>query len=300
MQRNLNFFFDHRSPAYVVFGCLIIVSFVGTLDHLTGYELSFSIFYLVPVSIASWYAGKRSGIFVCIVSAATWLLVDYMSGRPYTNSAIPYWNAVMRLGFFTITAYLLASLKDYLTMEERLARVDGTTGVMNVLSFKETAQSVFRLAERNKRPLALGYIDVDNFKKVNDMLGHAEGDLVLHAVATTLRLAVRSSDLVARLAGDEFAVLLLETDYPGAKTAFAKLHEQLLRSARHANWPISFSIGVAVFRAAPESPDQAIKVADDLMYRAKRMGKNTITYEEFLATETTAGLEHPSIERVTT
>jgi DMSO reductase anchor subunit len=126
----------------VVFVCLVIVSFVGTLDYFSGYELSFSIFYLVPISITSWYAGKRLGIFLCIVSAATWLLVDYASGHLYTNKAIPFWNAMVRLGFFVITTYLVGSFKAYLAIEERLARFDSLTGTMNIRSFKETARSL--------------------------------------------------------------------------------------------------------------------------------------------------------------
>ena len=162
-----------------------------------------------------------------------------------------------------------------------MARLDGLTGVMNGHAFEEGAQTILRIAARYGRPTVMGYIDLDNFKSVNDTLVHAEGDHVLRTVASILSKSVRSADLIGRLGGDEFAILLPETTCSGAATMFKNLREGLLKEARERVWPIGFSIGVAVFRTVPSSVDEAIKLADALMYRVKNGGKNNILLEEF-------------------
>lgn len=273
--------FRQRSKQGTISFCLAFVLVLGAIDHFTGYEVSSSIFYLAPIFIASWYVGQRSGLLLCILSAVTWLVVDYTSGHSYTHSAVPFWNSMVRFGFFVIAVRLLATLKAHMALEENLSRADGLTGIMNARAFKEIIESLFHLAARRNHPMTLAYIDLDSFKTVNDTLGHSEGDRVLRTVADTLSRAVRASDFVARLGGDEFAVLLPETDLRGARATFDKIREQLLQLSKGANWPIGYSIGVAVFRRAPLSADHAIKLADKLMYRVKDSGKNRVLFEEF-------------------
>jgi diguanylate cyclase (GGDEF)-like protein len=253
---------------------------LALVDLLTGYELAFSIFYLAPVAIAAWYGGLARGMVVSALSALAWLMADTTAGNPYSSMIIPLWNTAVRFGFFIVTARLLASLKTHLAREQDLARQDGLTGIMNGRAFDEAAQPMLELAARHGHPTAVGYVDLDDFKVVNDTRGHAEGDRILRAVAELLRREFRGSDLVCRLGGDEFAVLLPETDLAGARTVFEKVHRELVREMRERAWPIGFSIGVAVF-AASRSVDRAIRVADQIMYRAKSSGKNRVLLEEF-------------------
>jgi diguanylate cyclase (GGDEF)-like protein len=125
----------------------------------------------------------------------------------------------------------------------------------------------------------LAYIDVDDFKKVNDTLGHAGGDAVLRSVGGYLAGAVRHEDVAARLGGDEFAVLLVETDDAGTRSflerARAAVAKHLLREAR----PVTLSIGAVVFSVPPASVDELLSQADALMYRAKAAGKNRFEVE---------------------
>ena len=90
---------------------------------------------------------------------------------------------------------------------------------------------------------------------------------------------MRATDAVGRLGGDEFAVLMPGTSFKGAKTASDKIHKELLRTVTESHWPIGFSIGVAAFPALPGSIDDALKVADRLMYKAKNTGKNHVVCE---------------------
>jgi diguanylate cyclase (GGDEF)-like protein len=261
--------------------CMLSVGLLGAIDHATGYELSFSVFYIAPVAAASWYSNRRSGVVVAVASAVTWMIVDWTSGHRHSNIIILFWNAAVRLIFFLIVSELLCRLRHHLDKEKALARKDPLTSALNANAFMDVARTLFDLARRYGHTTALGYVDLDNFKRVNDTQGHAEGDRVLASVAEMLLRSVRRTDVVARLGGDEFGVLLPETSRAGAEQLFGKVRSQLLQQAKDSGWPITPSIGVAVFRVPPSSPDEALVMADTLMYRVKNMGKNGILTEEF-------------------
>jgi len=280
MLKSVDVFLSAQSRVRLAAIALILNVVIGAADYLTGIELSFSIFYLIPVVACAWYAGPRLSVAACIISAATWLLVDFTSGHQYSHPAIPYWNAGVRLGFFGIVAYLLARLREALAIQESLALHDGLTGIMNARSFRQKYDLHAPLAIRHRHSIALGYIDLDGFKGVNDSLGHGAGDRVLKSIAVELASRLRASDAVARLGGDEFAVLLMETDLEGARALFAEMRERLLALAAQHGWPVGFSIGVAVFHAPPETAEEALRHADALMYKVKRAGKNRILFEE--------------------
>ncbi len=286
----LSGFLSNRSTLQITAMALLLVTAIGIVDYLTGYELAFSIFYVIPVGISSWYAGRRIGIPISIISAATWLAGDHLSGHTYSHLALLFWNTSVRLGFFFIIAYLLGHLRNALEFQAFLAQHDGLTGILNARTFRQRCEWVAQLAARHSHPLTLGYLDLDGFKGVNDNLGHGTGDQILRAVATALSDRLRVSDLAGRLGGDEFAVLLPETDLQGAQTFFTEMRECLLELAAQNHWAIGFSIGVAVFHATPVSLEDAIRCADDLMYRVKRTGKNKILIEEYpLKTQESGG-----------
>ncbi len=98
----------------------VAVVLLGVIDHATGPELSFSIFYLLPISLAAWFVGKWPGILISIASAVTWLIADVASGNIYSNPVIPGWNALVRLGFFFVVTHTLASLHQAKVTQEEL------------------------------------------------------------------------------------------------------------------------------------------------------------------------------------
>lgn len=107
-------FFDNLNPAVIIIANFIFILFLGSIDYLTGTEFSFSIFYLLPISITAWYAGKSAGIFASIVSAIVWFMADITAGHIYTSTLILIWNTIMRLSIFFIFSMLLSSIKSYL------------------------------------------------------------------------------------------------------------------------------------------------------------------------------------------
>lgn len=121
------------------------------------------------------------------------------------------------------------------------------------------------------------YLDIDNFKTVNDTQGHSEGDHLLRQVASTLTTAVREIDTVARLGGDEFGLLLPETGGDAAVTVATKISAGLKVQVEQ-HWPVTFSIGMVTYLTAPESADEMIRVADTLMYEVKDSGKNELRH----------------------
>jgi len=116
---------------------------------------------------------------------------------------------------------------------------------------------------------------------VNDQRGHSEGDKVLQTVGEVFLKSVRKTDVAGRLGGDEFAIALPETNEAGAKSEFNKLRKNLAQAMQKNNWSVGFSIGAISFDLPPSNFDEAIKLADALMYQVKKSGKNNILFEHY-------------------
>ena len=154
------------------------------------------------------------------------------------------------------------------------ARTDALTGIANREAFDGHLRAAHATATADGVPFVLGFVDVDRFKALNDRYGHATGDRALKRVADALAGNVRRSDVVARMGGDEFAVLMPGADAPSCARVFDNLRETLRLVTLEEGWPISFSIGVVAFASAPPRPRDAIALADRLMYDVKRAGRD--------------------------
>ena len=167
--------------------------------------------------------------------------------------------------------------------EERiqyLATHDGLTGLPNRMLFSELLTRAIDAARRYKRPFALLFIDLDRFKSVNDSLGHQAGDELLQTVAGRLKRALRASDVVARLSGDEFAVLLHEiASAAPAQAAARKLVAALGAPMRIAgtDCSVTASIGIALCPADATEEGALMRSADQAMYEAKQSGRNAFS-----------------------
>jgi diguanylate cyclase (GGDEF)-like protein len=260
---------------------LLAMALLGLVDYLTGFEISFSFFYLLPVSLSAWAISRNAGFVLSAASGATWLMVNFLAGEQLSHPLIPFWNTLMRVGFFLVVSVLISQVHRLLDQERSLARTDFLTGALNSRSFYDTAGSEIARATRYQRPLTILYIDLDNFKSVNDQMGHVAGDGVLQSVAQTITRSIRSIDSVARLGGDEFAVLLPETPDQAAKVIAPRLQQALLGEMRNNHWPVTFSIGALTCDRPPLDVQQLIKLADQLMYSVKNTSKDAIVYSEY-------------------
>lgn len=283
----------HSTLTYAL-ASLLLVKAIALLDWVTGSELSFSIFYLAPVAYAVTRAGRSLGIVVSVFGAFAWLIADLGAGHVYAAAFIPYWNAGVRLGFFLTVTLLLARLRDALRAEWALSRTDPLTGAANSRYFREVAAGEIDRAARYGHPLTLAYIDLDNFKHVNDTQGHSTGDAVLRTVAETVRIDLRTTDTLGRLGGDEFAILLPETPYGAAHASLQRLRERLLAEMRRNSWPVTFSIGAVTSAAPLGSVDEMIGRADALMYTVKHGSKNRMEHEA-LSSSSLASTRSPGV-----
>ena len=177
-------------------------------------------------------------------------------------------------------AFLLMQRARSAALATRLATIDAVTGCLNRRALEERAAIEFAHAARKGRPVALAVIDLDHFKQVNDVHGHAVGDALLACAGQVLRSGVRPGDVVARYGGEEFCVLLRETDAGQAMAAAERLCAALREASIEANGrrlAPRASIGVAAHDARAESGWQALfRNADAALYRAKRVGRDRV------------------------
>ncbi|MEO8385965.1 MAG: GGDEF domain-containing protein [Betaproteobacteria bacterium] len=284
--RAIDDFLTTRHRLWLILTAFLLVGIVGSIDYITGFELSFAFFYLIPIAYAAWYVGLNVSLVVSLLAASVWLAVDYATGHTYSQAWMPFWNVSTRLASFVTVAFLFSALKASLNTQRQLLRVDSLTGVKSLRAFEEEANFMLDTAARHQLPISLGYIDLDGFKSLNDSMGHAVGDEVLKATGTQLNALCRRGDIVARIGGDEFVVMLPVTGKDGAETLFNKLHAHLLRTMENQGWNIGFSIGVAIFPDSSVSLKEAREHADSLMYAVKKNGRNSVLYGEFLGIDT--------------
>jgi K+-sensing histidine kinase KdpD len=138
IEKNVLLLFKHIEKQRHTIKRIVLVSLitiVGILDFSTGYELSFSLFYVIPVAFASWFINHRVGVITAIVSAIVWFLADTYAGHIYSYPIISFWNTFIRFSFFLIISLLLSKLKAQIEHEQTLARTDSLTGVNNARFF---------------------------------------------------------------------------------------------------------------------------------------------------------------------
>lgn len=272
---------EGQSPIFWTITGLLLVGFLGWVDFATGYEISFSLFYLLPIAMVTWYTNRRSGLVISAMSALTWLLAESAAGRDYSNPIFIIWNALIRFGFFVIVNTLISEVRRAQDSLRDSARTDFVSGAVNARHFQDLVQLEIDRVHRYRQPFTIAYIDLDDFKGINNELGHRRGDEIIRWVAAELKTVLRSTDIVARLGGDEYALLLPAAGQDEGRAAASKVHGELTERIRQQKWPLTLSIGAVIFLAAPESPDVAIQMADDLMYMVKNSTKNDIRFAAY-------------------
>jgi diguanylate cyclase (GGDEF)-like protein len=277
MRRSIGTLFVRVPPGIAVALAAVIVLLIGVIDHTTGVYLGLSVFYIGPIAMAAWYGGRLPAIWIGGLASLTGMIADLDPGGGL--GFLPFWNAIVRLGVFLVIGGVVAALRRSLETQRRLAHSDPLTGAANARCFDEMAEKELARARRYRHPMTLAYLDLDNFKQVNDGFGHRTGDRVLQIVAETIQGQVRPSDLLARMGGDEFVILMPETNVEQACRAFERIHGVLESRIAASGWPVTLSVGIAEWSQEVDSIDRLFSRADSLMYQAKRDGKNRIVRE---------------------
>ena len=256
---------------------MLLVASIGLFDYATGPDLSFAIFYLIPIAVGAWFGGFAQGILVSMACAASWQMVEAAEGSS-ASPMIQLWNTTTRFGIFVVTSSLLSRLRLSLYLEKQLARSDSLTGAANGRTFYESVSQAVERALRTDRPLTLAYLDLDNFKWLNDELGHSAGDEALCDLVRSIHRDVRVTDMLARLGGDEFALLLPDCGTDDARQLLERFRTNFSETMTAKKWPVTLSMGAMTFPRPLRDIDAMVRNVDDLMYRAKKGGKNRIVH----------------------
>jgi diguanylate cyclase (GGDEF)-like protein len=172
-------------------------------------------------------------------------------------------------------APILASQRELALVEERSV-TDALTGLPNRRAAEETIRRMVAQAGRSLSPLGVVLLDLDRFRVLNDLHGHTHGDKALAAVGRLLSATVRASDFAARFGGEEFVLLLPETDRQGAMELAEKIRRQIERTELVQTGPITASFGVASLPEDAVAPDELVRKADRALYMAKAQGRNRV------------------------
>jgi diguanylate cyclase (GGDEF)-like protein len=267
---------EHSGKLVVGIGLLLIV-LVAVADYVTAIELRFYIFYWPSIVMISWYAGRRWGFLAAALSAAGSALANGAEWLAVTKFVL-CWNIGVNVASFALLAYMTSKLRVLVDWERDVARTDFVTGLPNTRAFYEALGVELSRSRRTRTSLTLAYLDIDDFKQLNDRFGHDAGDRALREIAQTIRGDLRDPDFVARLGGDEFAILLPGTDEDEAVLIIQRLQRTTISRAVDAGWEISFSIGLVSCAGAGAIAEELVGQADSLMYEAKSAGKSTIRH----------------------
>jgi len=264
---------------------LALIVVIGVLDYVTGSNLSLSLFYLLPVAVLAWKGGRWLGLGGSVASAGVWALAAVSAGQVFPSPLVLCWESAARFLTYAVLALLIASLKDSIFHLEAMSRTDPLTGAANTRAFKEQLKGELERSRRYLHPFTISYLDLDNFKTINDSFGHATGDALLRTMVGAIRTHVRTTDLIARLGGDEFALLLPEADIEGARTVIGRIRAGVQKEMESREWPVTMSVGSLTCRNPGFDVEELVKKADELMYQAKLKGKNQVSFISLPAQE---------------
>lgn len=270
---------DGYSTSFVIFICYFIAVFIAfTGFYFNNFEL-FEPLFLIPIVTLSWYGRRAKPLLFAVFVISITLFINAMLTDSFAFSLEFSIYIFIRLITYTLAAVLIITFRSAHNAEFVMASTDNLTGLSNSRSFYlDLANEILR-SIRYKHVFSLSYIDVDNFKSINDSIGHLKGDELLISVAKCLTSSLRKTDIIARLGGDEFAIIFPETSQAEVKSAFAKASEELKHKMRKNGWNVSFSVGVVTFETLPMDIKEAMKIADELMYTVKNNRKNDVAFK---------------------
>jgi diguanylate cyclase (GGDEF)-like protein len=244
---------------------LAIIALGFLVDITTGRDLSLSLVYVSGVAFMAWVGSFRVGLLGAAGAAAA-IATDALTHAESAGVAVS--NATTALVLLVAVSALVDRLRKALIREASQARFDPLTGLPNRRACEERGALELARLQRSGQALSVAYLDFDGLKQINDNRGHAAGDAALIHFASTAQSELRPADLLSRIGGDEFVLLLPDTDYDDATTVIRRIQRRLAEA--DGGEPASITVGLVTWRSAPQNLEQLFVEADALMYSAKR------------------------------
>lgn len=260
--------------------CFSIILLLGIIRVKTDSEYAFASLALLPIILVAWFGGKGYGVFLAFVASIMWLMADLTTNQQFSSLWVPWVNALTRLSIYSLIAFLLAVVRQQLVREREQATQDVLTGLQNRRAFLEKGNAEVVRSDRYNHPLAVFFLDLDNFKSLNDTKGHDVGDEALRVTARVLQNSLRASDQIARLGGDEFAGILPEIDYESAVETLRKVHADI-NNALLGFSPVTASTGISYYEKPVLPFTEMLKSADELMHEVKASSKGNVLSKKF-------------------
>jgi|SRR5579883_408292 len=287
---NVTAWLSARSRATLT--CVALGMFAGVvlLRYHAPAQFNVVFYFLIPISFAMWFVSRRIGWIFVIVA----VMVIFHFGMLNWNkgwNALEAWNAAADCAILAAFGLIISEIRALYQWEHELSLQDALTGLANRRAFFAILTAENRRMRRQHLPLTVAYVDVDNFKQVNDEFGHATGDKILTDLAREMQGSLRSSDTVARVGGDEFGILMPETSEAAARAVLAKLNERL-QQRTNAPRALTLSIGTVTFSESVNAPEEMLEIADHALYAVKQSGKNRI--ESRIFTASSPGFSRPT------
>jgi diguanylate cyclase (GGDEF)-like protein len=277
-------------PGGLVFALgLGTVAVVGIADELTGAEIGLTVLYLAPIWFVSWVLGAGAGLGLAAASTTAWWAADVATRLYAPRPGVQAVNVALQLTLFAGAALMAAAVRRRGDRESTLVRTDALTGLLNRRGFIEVARREIARSARTGRPLTVALLDVDGFQEVNDVRGQEAGDQLLGGMGSALRSAMRAVDASARLAGDEFAVLLPDADPLSIESVLDRLRLVLVQAAAEKGAPVTVSLGAATFQRAPSSLDEMLRAAARMLEDAKTSGRSGLRHDRVEDLQATGG-----------
>jgi diguanylate cyclase (GGDEF)-like protein len=251
-------------------GAACLLALFG-LDAAVQFSPVFRVLYVLPIWMSTRMGGRIAGLFLVVLCTFASTISDWQIGHAPGETVV----SALLLRFIALGALMLliGQVEIALEKHQRMALTDPLTGLMNRHALREFAQHAFNRALLRHQPVTVVVIDCDGFKLLNDTYGHKAGDHVLLLLARALESETRQTDLVARMGGDEFAVVFQDTELEDAREIMLRVDGVFTESVTDAGYAASLSVGYGSTEEGHNELDAVLEVADRSMYAHKRLKK---------------------------
>ncbi len=245
-------------------------------DEALGERWSLGLFYYLPVAFAAWRLGRVPGLIASAFAVLAWSGFTVFHTDVRNMPLAITWGFLSRILSFGFVAILVSEMRGLFERERRLGRHCHMTGALSGRAFRDILDAAVERSARERRSMALAYLDLDDFKLVNDRFGHPEGDARLRELADALAGALGPGDQMARTGGDEFVIVF--TGHDGLeRPALERARAAVMTALAREPMPITCSMGAVIVPAGMTADaGDLVRRADSAMYEGKRAGKGKL------------------------